>query len=244
MYGRDIAGRTLTFGVSGKLYANGLVMYDHQTDSLWSHVTGDAMTGTLAGARLEILPAMHTTWGVWRRLYPRTLVLDPSRSPYGRDYSVDPYEDYYRNQQIGVLGSTSKDPRLSPKQFVVGVKRGGAVKAYPFAVLSAAPVVNDDLGGPIVVVFDPAAASAAVFDRRVAGRVLTFELAGDDVQLRDRETGSRWDGRTGEGIDGALAAHRLTALPATLAFWFGWRDHHPGTAVYEDLVRETAPTAR
>jgi hypothetical protein len=240
-----VGGKLLTFGVSGKLYANGLVMYDHQTDSLWSHVRGDAMTGQLAGTRLDIVPAMHTTWGVWRRLHPHTLVLDPSRSPYRRDYSVDPYEDYYANEQIGVLGSPSTDPRVSPKQFVVGVRRGDAVKAYPFAALSATPVVNDDLAGPIAVVFDTGAASATVFERRLGERELTFEpLRTEALRLRDRETGSIWDGRTGQALAGPLAGRRLVPVPATHAFWFGWRDHHSNTDVYESRAPSEASAPR
>lgn len=222
----------LTFGVSGKLYANGLVMYDHQTDSLWSHVRGEAITGALKGTRLEPIPAMHTTWGAWRRLHPRTLVVDPSRSPHARDYSRDPYEDYYRNPgEVGVLGARVRDARLSPKQFVVGVRRGEQVKAYPFAALSATPVVNDDVGGPIVVAFDPDAASAIVFERRVGDRTLTFEAA-DAGRLRDRESGTLWHGSTGAALEGPLAGRRLEAVPSTHAFWFGWRDHYPETAVY------------
>jgi hypothetical protein len=232
VYGREAAGRVLTFGVSGKLLANGLVMYDHQTDSLWSHVRGEAVAGPLAGTALAPLPAMHTTWGVWRRLHPATLVIDPSRSPHARDYGRDPYEGYYGNADAGVLGARSPDARLSPKQFVAGVRRGGRAKAYPFAALSARPVVNDDVGGPIVVVFDPEAASAVVFDRRVGGRTLSFEAAGAR-ELRDHETGSRWDALAGLAREGPLAGARLAPVPVTHAFWFGWHDHYPDTAVYQ-----------
>lgn len=243
MYGRNVGGRTFTFGVSGKLYANGLVMYDHQTESLWSHVRGEALIGPLAGTRLTPLPAMHTTWGAWRRLHPKTLVLDPSKSRHGRDYSRDPYEGYYYTEKAGVLGAKTRDPRLSPKQFVVGVRRGGWTKAYPFAALSRTPVVNDDAGGSVLVVFDGATATAAVFERQAGGRTLTFDAAGHPSapsdgaptgtrRVRDRETGTIWHGLTGEALEGPLAGHRLAPVPATHAFWFGWRDHHPETALY------------
>ncbi len=231
MYGRNVGGRTLTFGVSGKLYANGLVMYDHQTESLWSHVRGEALTGPLAGTRLTPLPAMHTTWGAWRRLHPKTLVLDPARSPYRRDYSRDPYEGYDSTEKAGVLEAKTRESRLTPKQFVVGVRRGGWTKAYPFAALSRTPVVNDDVGGPVLVVFDEATATAAVFERQAGGRTLTFEAA-NPPRVRDRETGTLWHGLTGEALEGLLAGHRLTSVPATHTFWFGWRDHHPETALY------------
>ena len=44
MYGREINGRVHTFGVSGKLIMNALVMYDHQTDTLWSQFLSRGVT--------------------------------------------------------------------------------------------------------------------------------------------------------------------------------------------------------
>jgi len=37
---------------------------------------------------------------------------------------------------------------------------------------------------------------------------------------------------TGRAIDGALQGTRLTAVPATTSFWFGWFDFFPGTELY------------
>ena len=43
MYARDIAGQELNFGVSGKLIMNALVMFDRQTETLWSQFLGEAV---------------------------------------------------------------------------------------------------------------------------------------------------------------------------------------------------------
>lgn len=67
--------RVLTFGVSGMLFRDGLVMYDRQTDTLWTHVDGRAVRGKLIGHVLEIVPSMHATWKEWKTLYPNSLVL-------------------------------------------------------------------------------------------------------------------------------------------------------------------------
>lgn len=40
-----VDGRHLTFGVSGLLYNSDLLMYDHQTESLWSQIEGRAVSG-------------------------------------------------------------------------------------------------------------------------------------------------------------------------------------------------------
>jgi hypothetical protein len=62
VYARLIDGIEYKFGVSGKLYRNGLIMYDDVTGSLWSHVAGEAVVGELVGTKLELVSAIHTDW--------------------------------------------------------------------------------------------------------------------------------------------------------------------------------------
>ena len=73
MYSRELDGKTYTFGVSGKLLHDALLMYDHQTRTLWSHITGEAVTAQLKGKRLTMLASMpQITWKEWRLNYPNT----------------------------------------------------------------------------------------------------------------------------------------------------------------------------
>ena len=225
----------MTFGVSGKLVMNALVMYDHQTDSLWSHFTGDALTGELAGARLEVLPVYHTTWGRWVQEHPDTLVLD-KRGGYVRDV----YEGYYVSGSTGIIPETQQDERLPGKELVVGVRVKGATKAYGFTKLGMARVHNDMLEGqPLVVTFDGRSETGSVFDRRVNGRTLTFQAQqpyedstlGIPVMV-DAETMSRWNAITGEAISGELAGQQLSQVPTTYSFWFAWKDYHTETEVF------------
>ena len=231
MYAREVGRQVLDFGVSGKLYRNVLVMFDRQTDSLWSQLLGQAIVGPLKGTRLTMLPATVMTWGAWRNEHPDGLLLRkeaPSKATYA---------SYWNSGTVGVAGETLKDARLLAKQYVVGVRVADQPKAYPYAQLSTQPVVNDTLGGtPLVVVFDEAHGGAGiVFSRQVQDRVLTFALqrtTETTVLLTDEETGTLWHGLTGEGLEGPLAGQRLRQLPATDSFWFGWKDHFPNTAVW------------
>jgi len=47
--------------VSGKLIMNALVMYDHQSDTLWSQFLSQGVKGPLLNKKLEIVPAVQTT---------------------------------------------------------------------------------------------------------------------------------------------------------------------------------------
>jgi Protein of unknown function (DUF3179) len=237
VYAREIEGHTFTFGVSGKLLANGLIMYDHQTDSLWSHVVGLALSGPMQGTILPMLPATHTTWETWKRLHPKTLVLDPSRSSYRRDYNMDPYEGYYSSHDTGVIAPQREDRRLVPKALVIGLRLDGAVKAYPFTNLGRESVVNDTVAHrSVVVTFQERTATGQVFSRHVGDRVLTFVSAtsrtGEPLTIRDEQTGSLWSGLEGTALEGTLKGKRLTSVPATYAFWFVWKDYYPETFVY------------
>ena len=69
--------------MSGKLIMNALVMYDHQSDTLWSQFLSQGVKGPLL-KKMEIVPAVQTTWQQWVNLHPDTLVLD-KRGSYGRD---------------------------------------------------------------------------------------------------------------------------------------------------------------
>jgi hypothetical protein len=248
VYAREIQGKTYTFGVSGKLWANNLVMYDHQTDNLWSQAAGQAITGPLQGTKLTMLPAMQTDWATWKRLHPETLVIEPLKSPYRRNYSVDPYAGYYYSQETGVTGTRREDQRLNPKAFVIGLRLDDQVKAYPFTHLSQEPVVNDTVGNhPVVVVFQAQTATGMVFSRRVGERVLRFTpvpaSATERLTMKDAETGSLWSGLDGRALAGPLKGKQLAQISATYAFWFAWKDYYPKTMVYGE-ERMSRPSAR
>lgn len=233
MYAREVQGEVHSFGVSGKLIMNALVMYDHQTMTLWSQFLGKGVKGPLAGIDLDFLPVTQTQWSLWRETHPDTLALNK-----GGRYRFDTYDSYYRGGSAGVLGETRSDDRLDRKTLVVGVVLGGNAKAYPFDLLSEMPVVNDSLGGGEVLVYlEPETETALVYDREIDGRVLTFSM-GEGGQgalsvLVDAETGSRWAALTGKAIDGPLRGTVLSRAPSHLSFWFAWNDWNPETEVYQ-----------
>jgi hypothetical protein len=41
---------------------NALVMYDHQSNTLWSQLLSQGVKGPLLNRDLEIVPAIQTTW--------------------------------------------------------------------------------------------------------------------------------------------------------------------------------------
>jgi len=235
VYDRRIAGKELTFGVSGKLHANSLIMYDHQTDSLWSHLVGAAVTGPLKGEKLKPLQSMFTQWNTWRTFYPDSKVLNNGRSSI---FALrDPYESYYRSPDTGIIPTRLSDKRIYPKEYVLGLVLNDKAKAYPFSALSREPVVNDTFQAvPLLVVFDSESTTGMIFRRKLDGKTLSFKKTQlqreKRVFLVDDETSSVWEGLSGRAVQGPLKGKKLEPLPATPSFWFGWADHYPKTELF------------
>lgn len=219
MYARDLGDQTLTFGVSGMLYKDGLVMYDRQTDTLWTHVDGRAVRGDLLGRQLEIVPSVHATWEEWFALYPDSQVLRKNRE------FRSSYERYNRNpSRLGVMGRRNPDERLKGKERILGLRDRDEAMAFPIEAVREAGIVHAQVGGQTVVLVSPRPElPIAVYSRRVGNRVLTFEAVEHEGRtvLRDKESGTTWDIASGEALSGSLAGERLARAPAHSAFWFG-----------------------
>lgn len=229
VYARTVAGRTLTFGVSGMLYRNALVMYDRETGTLWSHVDGRALSGRLLGETLQPVPAIHATWKEWKALYPESVVLKKNGA-----YQSS-YEEYNRDQsRMGIFGRRMNLPALPPKERILGVRFNGSAMAFTVKDVRRAAIVETEVGGvPIVLAAVGAELPVVAFERRIRERVLTFTRADSpEPALEDAETHSRWRVSDGEAIDGPLQGQRLTRVVAHPAFWFGWYGFFPDSAIW------------
>lgn len=211
-------------------------MYDHQTESLWSHLVGAAVTGPLKREKLIPLQSMFTNWDTWRRLHPNSKVLSSGRGGFFASLR-DPYESYYRSPDTGIIPPRLFDKRIYPKEFVLGIVLNGKAKAYPFSVLSSQSVVNDVFEHvPLLIVFDKETATGMIFIRKLDGKTLFFKKTqvkgGRGLFLVDDGTGSVWEGLSSKAVQGPFKGKKLEPLPVTPSFWFGWVDHYPDTELF------------
>ena len=142
---RNVGDATATFGNHGALYKGGMTWYDHDTGSVWSQPTGQAIAGPLAGASLELVPSQLTTWEMWRSAHPdsRALAADTPSQPY-------------RGRQPG-------------EQHVVGVVVDGVAAAWPYEQVVRQGRIGAAVGDTPVEVWhdaDTGAVRAATDGRR------------------------------------------------------------------------------
>ncbi len=75
VFDRTVDRKLLEFGVSGLLYQSDVLMYDRETESLWSQLGMEAVSGPMRGRTLTWLPAQQMTWARWKTEYPEGRVL-------------------------------------------------------------------------------------------------------------------------------------------------------------------------
>lgn len=166
------------------------------------------------------------------RYVPRGDVLSRDTG-FSRDYGRNPYEDYDTPDEEPFLFDGETDRRLPAKERVAAVFVGDSATVVPFSRLRREGVASFEVEEtPVVVMFKAGVASAldeaqisqsedvgtsSAFDRRLNGRVLSFERRGDTIV--DRQTGSRWD-ITGRATAGPLRGERLTPVRHDQQFWF------------------------
>jgi hypothetical protein len=206
---RDVGGRLLDFGTSGLLYADNLVMYDRQTESLWPQLTGQASVGVLTGTQLEAVPMGVVGWEQFRTAHPDALVLT-RETGFERDYGRNPYVGYDEpDGGLLVAPPGGTDGRLPVKQRVIGIRVGDDALAVSRDRVARAGVVDVSVGGrDLVILHAPGQASAldtsdisdgqeigsiGVFEPRADGRRLTFHgrASSSSTTRRDR-AGTSW----------------------------------------------------
>lgn len=180
---REIDGRPVVFGNQGDLWMNAMTWFDHDTGSVWSQPTGEAILGPLAGTTLELLPSTLSTWSDWRERFPATLALEAS----------------------------SSDNRFSIELMAVVVVIGEESVAIPFVDLREREFLSTELSGePILVVADPQLDRWAAYSRLVDGEELDLEVVG--AEIIDSDSGRRWSAALGAPLSGQAPLDRVPSF--------------------------------
>jgi len=227
----------LSFGVSGKLADDDLVMYDRETDTEWKQSSGVAIAGPLEGTELAVRPATVTTWARFAEAHSAARVLAPpggeseaaseTDDPAEITYDERPYADYFASDGFGLAahrgeGTAREWPRddIGSKAVVLGIERDGDAFGIPLPELErAGGVATVTVGGTDVVVFGTDDGVHAFENPGIVFASTDDGFHGDDTT---------WDGVTGASEDG----RSLDRVPARRLFAFAWRDDHGDDAFW------------
>jgi len=155
VFDRRVGDRVRRFGVSGLLYRSDLLMYDRESQSLWSQISAEAVTGPSQGQRLSLVRSGMQRLADWRTEHPGSTVLSRDTG-YRRRYDTTPYGGYATSDQL--YFPAPKDARYHPKMPTLGLRLpSGPARAYPASeiVASGGRVRERFAGRNIQVSYDP-----------------------------------------------------------------------------------------
>lgn len=119
VFDRRVNDSVLTFGVSGLLYQSDVLMFDRETESLWSQLGQHAINGAHQNQKLTWLPSLHMSWSEWKSRFPNSVELSPETG-YHRNYDGSAYADYFAFEST-MFPVPIERRELPIKSWVIGV---------------------------------------------------------------------------------------------------------------------------
>lgn len=137
-----------------------MLFVDRETNSLWSQLHGQAVSGPMKGTPLRVLPSLQTTWKFWRERHPDTRVMVVARQP-GRPY-------LYRNRPPGSSSPRKRSSIHDTSALGLGVVVGGEAIFFPLRELDRTRTpLKLKLGGkPLTLYYHKEGLTAWVEDER------------------------------------------------------------------------------
>lgn len=174
VFDRQVDGRVLSFGTTGKLRNSDLVMYDRETESWWQQYLGEGLVGAFAGSKLRTLPLRVESFARFKERHRGGEVLIPA-DPGARDYGRNPYARYDSSAKPFLYDGPLPEG-IAPLERVVVVDG----EAWTFSLLKQRRrIVRDDL----IITWEPgqnsALDTASIADGRDVGNVVVQRRAKD-----------------------------------------------------------------
>ena len=209
VYAGQMGEQKVHLGVSGRLMDNNLIMWDEETNSLWSQILGEALYGPSKGEVLDMLAAIFVGLGTFERMHPNALVLNMS--------TVRQRGWFFTTEDLARGRAARPGTELG-----IGLRHGGDTLAVPLSRLHGEALVQVQVDHiPLVLVWHAGEKAALVYRRDPGGQTLDLELVGDELTDGNR----RWNALTGEpGDENALPLTRFPYVPSYLR---AWRSYYP-----------------
>jgi len=118
-----------TYGVSGMLYNNNLILYDRDTQSLWSQIIGQSVFGQQIETYVSKISVFETSFQTAKAMFGALKIMTEDTG-WNQDYLENPYEQYLAAHDFILFPTTYQDDRLPTKKRVFGVEIDGKCRIY------------------------------------------------------------------------------------------------------------------
>lgn len=164
VFDRALDNVVLEFGVSGLLYNSDVLLFDRQTESLWTQLGRKSISGKHVGRQLDWLASEQMTWAAAKTNFPSAQVLS-LETGYQKNYESEAYVEYKNSPRNSFPVKFSRD-ELERKAWVLGIEINGTAKAYPIEALIRAMRFQDEIGQiRLSVIYDPETRHASATNR-------------------------------------------------------------------------------
>jgi len=233
-WNRTINGEKTTFGVSGLLYNSNLMPYDRVTDSYWSQMRLDCVSGEMIGLKARTYQLVELPWRLWRQWFPNAKVVAEGINGFARPYDIYPYGNYKTQPDTYYPVNRADDNRRPDKERVLGLSINGKVLVYTFASFQRKEIdiQSNFFQGEKIIVFGSENKNfmAAYYSKLEDGTpVSSFEpIQNKNAVLARDSLGNEWN-IFGEAVSGPFKGMRLRRTGAIMGYWFTW------PSFYEDI---------
>ena len=217
-----VNGETHHFSVGG-VYDGLFVMVDRETDTIWNHVTGEAMHGPLTGADLETSNLLQMSVGQALSMHEEMRVAISDRPYVSTRFSPDNANPAIPDSFIPTLGE--EDARRPRMDIGLGIWANGRSRYYPMETLRAnGNAFIDEFDGQRVLIYiQPESATPAALFVDAASVTWSQEEVRLDTGILVRA--------------GLLVDERGQSLPVErpqqmFTRWYGFALTFPGCEVY------------
>ena len=227
---RNINGELTTFGVSGKLYNTNLMPYDRASDSYWSQLRLDCVSGELVGSQISTFNVIETSWATWKTAYPNTTVLNTDTG-FDRNYNDYPYGDYRTNNSNILFPLSNNDSRLPAKERVLGLIESDTKKVYSIELFENGSVIEDQIDGNNIIVIGSKENNFIVAFKN-KGLTNLMYLSDQLPVIAEDSEGNRIT-LSGEVVSGPLMGSKLEPQNAFMGYFFAFGTFYKDIEIYE-----------
>jgi len=172
-------------------------MQDLETESLWSQVTGECISGPLKGSRLIPFSTFHTSYAEFKETYPQGVLLKkPTLGDQGSRY-----DSYFKDKnKLGIFGRLDSFEKLDGKDMIVE-------KSNP----------------PVIMYYNSQSktVTAYVLPEKLTKNKIIIKAN----QMLNAEDDDGWNLITGKSI--STDTNDLQRVPVITAYWFAWISFFP-----------------
>ena len=218
-----IDGEVLHFESRG-LYDGVSLLWDEETESLWHHVTGEALAGPLAGEKLEVFNLLQMPAERALEAHPGLRVAISDRPIRGDGTTRSTERDIELSDRFRQTMS-EEDTRRPTMEIGLGVWNDPARRYYAVSDLrEAGRAVIDELGGERILVYlEPGTATPMALHTEAE----SARWSGDELLLDDGTVL-----RNGVLFDESGARRPVSRPLQLFTRWYGWALMYPETEIW------------